>query len=232
MSAAELNHRRFAPPFVGRVLLIDLDGTLVDTAPDLAMASNLMLRDLGLPALDPAVIRDFIGNGVPELVRLTLIRFHEPDPAELDSAIGVFRRHYAEHLVDHSRPYPTVPETLDRLRSTGRKLVCITNKPAGLTEPLLRAVGLREAFALVLSGDSLPVRKPDPAPLLYASAAFGVPVDEMLVVGDSPFDAEAALRAGMPLVCVSYGYNCGRDVREFKPDAVIESFSDLCGLLA
>lgn len=223
---------RFQPPFRARAIVIDLDGTLIDTAGDLAAAANRMLVDLGRTPVDPAVIRGFIGNGVMELVRRTLRLMSEPTEQEAQRAFALFMQHYQAHLHDSSRPYPGVAETVEALRRQGRILGCITNKRDELTQPLLKALGLHHPFQLILSGDTLPQRKPDPLPLLHASRVLGIPAAEMLLVGDSRNDTEAAFGAGMPVVCVTYGYNGDQDVRELNPDAVIERFPDLLTLLA
>ncbi len=226
------NGTRFRPPFPARAVLIDLDGTLLDTAADLATAANLMLADLKHPPIEPARIRTFIGSGVRQLVRRTLAVFGEARENEIEAALEIFMGHYKAHLLDSSRLYPGVIDTVQKLTRQGRALGCITNKLDALTQQLLKAFDIDFYFDLVLSGDSLPSRKPDPMPLLYASEALGVPVEEMLMVGDSRTDAEAAFAAGVPIVCVSYGYNGDQDVRELNPDAVIESFSELPALFA
>lgn len=212
--------------------MIDLDGTMIDTAADLATAENLMLYELGRPPIDPATVRGLIGSGIRELVRRTLRVFGEPGEEEVDAAFQIFMRHYKAHLLDHSHPYPGTIETLQKLYKQGRVLGCVTNKLEALTEPLLVRLGLRHYFEIVLSGDSLPRRKPDPMPLLHASRLLKIAAPEMLLVGDSRTDADAASAAGMPFVCVSYGYNGGEDVRTFGANVVIESFDELPGLLA
>jgi phosphoglycolate phosphatase len=227
-----VNQSRFAPRFVARAVMIDLDGTLIDTAADLATADNLMLHDLGRPPIDPAIVRDLIGSGIRVLVRRTLSLFTDPGEEEIDAAFEIFMRHYKAHLLDRSRPYPGTIETLRRLYEQGRVLGCVTNKLEELTDLLLGHFGLRRWFEIVLSGDSLPRRKPDPMPLFHASRVLKIPVNDMLMVGDSRTDADAASAAGVPFVCVTYGYNGGEDIREFGASVVIESFDELLGLLS
>ncbi len=214
-----------------RLVLLDLDGTLVDTAPDLAEAANHVLETLGRPAAEMPVIRGFIGNGVRELVRRALAIQGEPTEAEVDAAMPVFSAYYGKHLQKHSQVYPGVRETLELLGEQGRLLVCITNKAARFTEPLLENLGLRGYFDLVLSGDTLPRKKPDPLPLLHAVGHFGLDVTQGLLVGDSVNDTQAARAAGMPVVCVSYGYRGDIPVESLAADAVIDNMAELLGLL-
>lgn len=229
---AALMQARFSAPFAARAVVIDLDGTLIDTAGDLAAAANRMLADLGRDPVEMPVIRGFIGNGVKELVRRTLRLQEEPEELLVGHAFKRYMEHYGAHLYDSSRAYPGVVETLDILQSQGRILGCITNKRDELTQPLLKALNLHHYFKIILSGDSLPKRKPDPLPLIHASQVLGIPEAEMLLVGDSRNDTQAAFGAGMPVVCVTYGYNGDQDVRELNPDAVIERFEQLPELLA
>lgn len=232
MSVAALMKPRFQSPFVAKAIVIDLDGTLINTAGDLAVAANLMLQELGRPTVELPIIRGFIGNGVKELVRRTLRLNGEPDDALVNQAFAIYMEHYKNHLYDTSQPYPGVQETVAALHGEGRVLGCITNKRDELTQPLLKVLGLHHYFQIILSGDTLPKRKPDPMPLLHASQVLGIPAEDMLLVGDSRNDTEAAFGAGMPVVCVTYGYNGDQDVRELNPDAVIDNFADLKNLLA
>ncbi|MGC9127156.1 MAG: phosphoglycolate phosphatase [Acidithiobacillus sp.] len=217
--------------FPARVVLLDLDGTLVDTAPDLAAAANHVLRKLGREPAAMPVIRGFIGNGVRELVRRALSLTRVPTEAELDDAMVDFGAYYAAHLTDHSRVYPGAAETLKRLKDQGRHVVCITNKAGAFTEPLLDTLGLRPHFDLVLSGDSLPRKKPDPLPLTHAAAYFDVSPAAALLVGDSRNDTEAARAAGMPVACVTYGYNGDEPVAALRPDALLDNLLELLDIL-
>jgi len=220
-----------AKVFPAQVILLDLDGTLVDTAPDLAAAANHVLHKLGREPAAMPVIRGFIGNGVRELMRRALSLTRAPSEAELDEAMVDFGAYYAAHLTDHSRVYPGVVETLETLRAQGRSLVCITNKAAAFTEPLLDTLGLRPHFDLVLSGDSLPRKKPDPLPLTHAATHFGVQPQAALLVGDSRNDTEAARAAGMPVACVTYGYNGDEPVAALEPDALLDNLRELLDIL-
>jgi len=217
--------------FRAKVVLLDLDGTLLDTAPDLAAAANHVLRKLGREPAEMPVIRGFIGNGVRELMRRALCLTRAPTEAELDEAMVDFGAYYAAHLTDHSRVYPGVAETLEALKAQDRRIVCITNKAGTFTEPLLDTLGLRPHFDLVLSGDSLPRKKPDPLPLTHAATHFGVQPETALLVGDSRNDTEAARAAGMPVACVTYGYHGDQPVAELQPDALLDNLLELLDIL-
>lgn len=216
-------------PLAVKLVVIDLDGTLVDTAADITAATNLMLRDLGLSERDPATVVGWIGNGVARLVKraLTGEMEVEPDPRLYEQAYALFLEHYEANLTRQSRPFPGVVEGLEWLKGQGFELACITNKAERFTRPLLDALALRQYFALVLSGDSLPRQKPDPLPLLHACRHFGLAPAQALLVGDSGNDVRAARAAGMPVICVDYGYNHGHDIRAERPDAVIGSLAEL-----
>ena len=212
-------------PLAVKMVMIDLDGTLIHTAPDLAACANRMLADLGrAPALVETVMT-WIGNGVPRLVKraLTGDMWAEPEAALFEQALAIYQRHYLAHVSDLSRPFAGVVAGLTSLKARGFHLACITNKAELFTLPLLRNLDLYNYFELVLSGDSLPKQKPDPLPLLHACQHFGISPDHGMLVGDSSNDVEAARAAGMPVICVTYGYNHGHDIRESHPDAVVDS---------
>ena len=216
------------------MVLIDLDGTLVDSVPDLSVAVDEMQRTLELPERGEARVRNWVGNGVERLVKraLTDDLDGEPDQALFQRAYPVFKIAYAAVNGEHSRLYPGVEEGLARFREQGFKLGCITNKAAQFTEPLLASLGVSHYFELIVSGDSLPEKKPHPMPLLHAAEYFGVEPAQAMLVGDSMTDVKAARAAGFgKVVCVSYGYNHGIDIREANPDAVVDSLSELAGLL-
>jgi phosphoglycolate phosphatase len=211
------------------MVMIDLDGTLIHTAPDLAACANRMLADLGRAAYPVETVMTWIGNGVPRLVKraLTGDMWAEPDAALCEQALAIFQRHYLAHVSDLSRPFPGVVAGLDRLKARGFRLACITNKAEAFTLPLLRNLDLYKYFELVLSGDSLPKQKPDPLPLLHACQHFEITPEHGMLIGDSSNDVEAARAAGMPVICVPYGYNHGHDIRESHPDAVVDSLEAL-----
>jgi len=216
-----------------KMILVDVDGTMVDSVPDLAFCVDAMMARLGRPPRGEAEVRNWVGNGVERLVRraLTGTLDGEPDEADYERAYPVFLELYRENTSKRSRLYPGVREGLDYLGTAGYPLGCVTNKAAQFTEPLLEDLGVRGFFDIVISGDTLPQKKPDPMPLLHAAEHFGVSPSDALMVGDSVSDVKAARAAGFAIVCMSYGYNHGRDIREADPDAVIDSLIEIRGLL-
>lgn len=220
-------------PLVVKMVMVDLDGTLIDTAPDLAACANRMLEELGRTPHAPKRVATWIGNGVPRLVKRALTDSMDGEPPEelFERGLASFNAHYAAHVSDLSQPFPGVVEGLEHLANRGYSLACITNKAERFTLPLLRNLKLDGFFQLVLSGDSLPRQKPDPLPLQHACEHFGITPDHGLLVGDSINDVQAARAAGMPVVCVPYGYNHGHDIRDAQPDAVIAMLADLPELL-
>ena len=212
-----------------RLVLCDLDGTLVDSVPDLAASANAMLGDLGLPPRELQAARAWVGNGVERFVKraLTGEMDAEPDSALFASALENFNTHYAANLSASSILYPGVEEALSRLAAAGLHLACVTNKPEPFTSQLIAAMGLADFFELVVAGDTTPRRKPDPMPLHYAADYFALGSDECLMVGDSSNDVVAARAAGFTVVCVPYGYNHGADIRDSKPDLVVDNLCEL-----
>ena len=215
-------------------VVIDLDGTLLHTAPDLAEAGNRMLAELGLPSMPEETVKTFIGNGVSRLIKriLTGTMDGEPDAELYARAKPIYEKHYAEAVSLHSRPFPDVVEGLQALKQSGYRLACITNKAEKFTVPLLKDTGLYDFFELILSGDSLPKRKPDPLPLQHACEHFGISPDKMLLIGDSQNDTQAARAAGCHVFCVPYGYNRGRLVDELDLDAVVGSLLEATHLIS
>jgi phosphoglycolate phosphatase len=213
--------------------MIDLDGTLLDTVPDLAVAANRMLEGLGRAPLDDALIRTFVGKGLTRLVERTLAGHIEgtADPALMARAQPLFEHCYAEVNGRHTTIYPGVREGLEALREMQVPLACITNKSERFTRPLLAATGLAPYFVQLVAGDTLPRKKPDPLPLLHACAQFGVAPSEMVMIGDSLNDAQAARAAGCPVFCVDYGYNEGHSVRELDIDAIVGSLFEATRLI-
>jgi len=213
--------------------MIDLDGTLADTIPDLAEAANRMLRELGRPELEPALIRTFVGKGIPRLVERALAGDLDGrvDGAQLERALPLYERCYAEVNGKHTVVFPGVREGLQRLRAMRLPLACVTNKAERFTRALLEQLDLAPSFEQVIAGDTLPQKKPDPQPLLHACRGFGITPGEMLMIGDSANDVEAARAAGCLVFCVDYGYNEGRDVRELDVDAIVASLIDATRLI-
>jgi phosphoglycolate phosphatase len=222
----------FNPPFAVQAIVIDLDGTLLHTAPELAESANRMLRDMGRSAVSQELLMSYIGNGIHWLVKraLTGDMHAEPDAALFDKALPIFEQHYTELLLE-SKPFPNVVAGLDALKAAGYRLGCITNKVERYTTPLLKGIGLAHYFDIVLAGDTLPEKKPHPLPLLHAAKFFGIAVEQLLLVGDSLSDAQAARAAGCPIICVPYGYNHGEPVETLNVDAVIPDLAAVLPLL-
>lgn len=229
MSDSAVNKSEARLPLAVKMVMIDLDGTLIDTAPDIAASANTMLEQLGMPTHDLSLVATWIGNGVGRLVKRALIGGleGEPDPALYEKGYPIFLEAYAKCVSNESHPYPGVVEGLEALKKVGFSLACITNKAEAFTLPLLKDLGLDKYFELVLSGDALPKKKPDPLPLLHACKHFGISPDHGVLVGDSINDTQAARAAGMPIILVPYGYNRGQDVNELDPDVVVDSLTDL-----
>ena len=217
---------------VPRLVLIDLDGTMVDSVPDLAYCTDEMMKALGRPAWGEAKVRMWVGNGVERLVMRALTNelWVDPDPAEFEKALPIYMELYANNTSGRSCLYEGVVEGLEYLKASGIKLGCVTNKAAAFTVPLLKDMAIYDRFDLVVSGDTTAKKKPDPMPLLYAAEQLGVAAADCLMVGDSMHDVQAARNAGFQVVCVPYGYNHGQDILEAKPDDLVESLADLKGL--
>jgi len=215
------------------MILIDVDGTMVDSVPDLAYCVDEMMKQLDMPTHGEAKVRNWVGNGVERLVRRALIGKldGEPDEALYDQAYPIFLDLYTDNTSKRSCLYPGVKEGLEYLKGEGYQMGCVTNKAAQFTEPLLKELGVYDYFSIVISGDTLPEKKPDPMPLLHAAKFFNVAPEQALMIGDSISDVKAARAAGYRIVCMTYGYNHGVDIRDAKPDAIMDSMAELPNLL-
>ena len=214
-------------------VMIDLDGTLLDTVPDLAAAAERMLAALGLPARTQEEIRSYIGKGLPNLVRRCLAASAGAARVEAlhAEALALYYGYYAEESGRRTSVYPGVLEGLEQFRAMRLRLACVTNKAERYTLPLLEQKGLTPWFELVVSGDTLARKKPDPMQLTHICAAFALAPAEVLLIGDSANDALAARAAGCPVLCVSYGYSEGEDVHNLGCDAIVESLSEAANIL-
>lgn len=212
---------------------LDLDGTMLDTAGDIAAAVDATLVALGQTPVGPAAVRSFIGQGVAHLLQSALERSAgaEPSRAALEEAREAFDREYLAGLARETVLYPGAGEALAALAGAGFPLACVTNKPDRFTRPLLRQLGLEQYFALIVSGDTLAVKKPDPGQLLHASERLGAPPDRLLLIGDSTHDLHAARAAGCPVFCVTYGYTPDPGALARQADAALESLLDVLGLI-
>lgn len=215
---------------IPRLVLIDLDGTLVDTLPDITFCVDRMLMELKLPTVGQERVREWIGNGTEALIRSALGGQLEAE--RYARAFPVFAQLYGKHASDRSRVYDGVLVALNSFRTTGVALACVTNKASAFTHKLLADLHLDAYFSLVICGDTLARRKPDPLPLLHATRHFGVAPEQALFIGDSANDVTAARAAGMPVVCVTYGYNHGNDIRASNPDVSVDSLAELPNLFA
>ena len=220
-------------PLSVRAVAIDLDGTLLDTIHDLAEAANRMRKELGLLPLPAERVRTFVGKGMVNLVKRSLTDSLDidPDAGQLERAMAIYEREYFAVLTRDLRRFPGVEEGLKLLRAAGFKIACVTNKAGKFTGPLLEASGLRPFFDLVVSGDTTPQRKPDPAPLLHVVQKFGVRPEEVLLVGDSVNDFECARAAGCYVFIVPYGYNEGRAASELAADAIVPGLVEAAELI-
>ena len=222
-----------------RLILFDLDGTLVDSVGDLAWCGNEMLNQLGLSSgplnrHDAAAARSWVGNGLERFVKrvLTADMEAEPDPELYTRGLEIFRGLYAAHASDRSELYPGVVEALQHLTTRDLRLACVTNKPEPFTSRLIDEMGLDDYFELIVAGNTTARKKPDPMPLHYAADHFGIEYDRCLMVGDSSNDVLAARAAGFAIACVPYGYNHGRDIRDSTPDVVIEYLTELADMFS
>jgi phosphoglycolate phosphatase len=213
-----------------QAVLLDLDGTLVDTLADFTAVLNAVLAQLHLPGVESQAIAGFIGKGSEHLIRRTLA--HVGAPASLyDAAWEAYQAIYRDLNGRWATVYPGVPEGIAGLRAAGLRLACLTNKPGEFARDLLAAKGLAASFELVFGGDAFERKKPDPLPLLKACEALGTRPAATLMVGDSRNDAAAARAAGCPVLLVSYGYNHGEPVHGVDADGYLDSLAQLPGLL-
>jgi len=217
-----------------RAVIIDLDGTLLDTATDLANAVNLMLGELGRPALPEATVATYVGKGAEVLVHRSLGGHVDARVDEALHARGMaeFSRHYAVQNGLTAKPYAGVVEGLELMRAHGLRLACVTNKPQRYALPLLERCGLAGHFEFVVGGDTLPRKKPDPLPMLHAAERLGTAPRHTVAIGDSINDALAARAAGMTVFVVPYGYNEGHDVQTLDADAIVSSLLDAAHRMA
>jgi len=214
------------------MVLIDLDGTLVDSVPDLAWCVDETMKALDMPTRGEDKVRNWVGNGVPRLIERSLIDQLDGSPSDAlyAKAAPIFMALYADNASKRSELYPAVEQGLQWLQSQGIRIGCVTNKDEQFTLPILKNLGIYDYFEIVISGDTLPLKKPDPAPLLHGAKFFDVAPENAMMLGDSISDVKASRAAGFSIVCMSYGYNHGVDIRTANPDAVIDSFAELNSL--
>ena len=218
-----------------KVIIFDLDGTLIDSAPDLAMALNRMLESLGRKGFDEVTIRGWIGNGATTLVKRALSGQREVDDSidnrVFEEALSIFFDFYEKNLAVHTITYPNVIRTLKILRNRNYRLVIITNKPFVFVAPILNSLGIMEFFEYFIGGDSLPEKKPSPQPLLHICDKFNISIDESVMIGDSKNDILSANASHMQSIAVTYGYNYEEYIGIHNPTIVIDNFEKLVEIL-
>ena len=219
--------------FQPKLIMIDVDGTIVDSVPDLAYCIDEMMLKLGLAKCGEAKVRHWVGNGIPKLVERALTGELEGRPIKkvFDLAYPIFLDFYEDNATQRSYLYDGVREGLDYLKSQGYQLGCVTNKSEQFTHPILKVLGIFNDFKIIISGDTLVKKKPDPMPLLYCAEHFNLKPEDCLMLGDSVSDVKAARAAGFAIICMSYGYNHGNDIANENPDLVIDSMIQLSDYL-
>lgn len=215
------------------LVIFDLDGTLVDSVPDLAWSADRTLEELGLPLIGIAKTRDYVGNGLETFVKrfLTQKMNAEPECLLFNKAMRVFDEYYTDNVAQFSRLYEGVRLSLDRLQACGIKMALASNKAEKHAHNLLQELQIETYFEVVVGGDTVAIKKPDPMALFYAAKRCHVPITRCIMVGDSRHDIDAAKLAGMQVVAVPYGYNHGADIADFQPDFIVDSLVELPNLL-
>jgi len=216
-----------------KMVLIDVDGTLVDSVPDLSYCVDEMMKQLGMPEHGEDKVRNWVGNGVERLTRRALIGQldGEPDDELFEKAYPIFLDLYDKNVCERSCLYEGVREAIDFLKTTDVKIGCVTNKNAQFTLPILEKLGVKDEFEIIVCGDTLDKKKPDPLPLLHSAEQLGAKPEESLMLGDSMSDVKAARAAGFNIICMSYGYNHGEDIHDYNPDAVVDSMAEIKNLI-
>ncbi len=220
-----------------KVILFDLDGTLIDSVPDLTLAVNYMLKSLEYAQFSEELVRSWVGNGAETLVKRSLlaqtdIKDSTIDEKLLKNALEIFLTFYAKNLCVNTVTYPYVSQTLKNLKSLGYHLAIVTNKPFSFVEPILDSLELKYLFEFWIGGDSLSVRKPNPEPLLYACKKMKVSTEQCLMIGDSKNDILAANRANIQSIGLTYGYNYDESIDKYSPNMVLDNFADILTALS
>lgn len=208
------------------LVCLDLDGTLVDSVPDIAAALDSALTELGVDTAGEEKVRTWIGFGASKLIEQAL-EWAQLSEGQHDEAYRLFLTHYHQHLTDNSTLYPNVKSLLKAFKHNGVPLALVTNKPSVFVKPILDHFELTEQFAWLLGGDTLEEKKPSALPLLFCSESIAALPENCLMIGDSITDFNAAKNAGFKCALVSYGYHQGVDLRSLKADAVIDDLAEL-----
>ncbi|WP_263078287.1 phosphoglycolate phosphatase [Endozoicomonas sp. Mp262] len=215
------------------LVMYDLDGTLVDSVPDLAISIDKMLEDLGRPVAGIDKVRLWVGNGIPVMVKRAIaddMNGHQPgrvDQQLFEKGYERFKHHYAIEIGQHSHVYPGVMDFLETMNNQGVKQAIVTNKSEFFTEKLLQLMKIDHFFELSIGGDSLAEKKPHPMPLLHVMKHCGATTENSLMVGDSSNDIKAAKAAGVKVIGLPYGYNHGQPIEASNPDLVVKTLSEL-----
>jgi phosphoglycolate phosphatase len=214
-----------------KLILFDLDGTLVDSIPDLVVSVNHMLNEIGREPFDDETVRTWVGNGVQVLVQRALsgdVNIDENiDKAFFENSLKIFMEFYEKNVCIKTTIYDNVKDTLEALHGRGYTLAVVTNKPYAFVEPILKKLKINRVFKMIVGGDSLEKKKPDPLQLVHVCEKLGFTIKQSVMVGDSKNDILAAKSAGMQSIGVTYGYNYGEDISLYKPDIVIDNFAEL-----
>ncbi len=208
--------------FTPKLIICDLDGTLVDSASDIQHSLNGALNEMGLETVSEYDVRRWVGRGASRLVSCVLEAKHYRKELH-DDLLAIFMRHYQADICLNSQLYEGVAEFITACQQAHIPLACVSNKPYAPAKDLLEALNILQPFQLLIGGDTLPHKKPHPEPLLHCLRYFGVAAKDALVIGDSSNDIEAALAAHIPCVAVSYGYNHGEPIEASKPEWIVDS---------
>ncbi|WP_200955842.1 phosphoglycolate phosphatase [Massilia sp. Root418] len=216
-----------------KAAIIDLDGTMLHTMPDFQVAINRMLAETGLQPLSVAQIELMVGKGSEHLIRSVLAVYAGAAEVEqrFPAAMKAYQRHYLDINGEHSTLYPDVAAGLDALRAHGLRLACVTNKPVSFARPLLEQKGLAGYFEVLYGGDSLAQKKPHPLPLLQVCRDFALDPAQVVAIGDSSNDAQAARAAGCPVLTVPYGYNHGESIHDTDSDGIVDTLLHAADLI-
>lgn len=209
------------------LVMFDLDGTLVDSAVDIAWSIDQMLQSIALEPVGEAQVREWVGNGAVKLIQRTMRYFDIYDEHQVEQALEAFLDIYREHHSDKTQCYPGVLPFLEYLYDADVPLVVVTNKPSEFVGPMLESLELEGYFSMFIGGDSLPMKKPAPEPLIHVLDCFSVAPEQAVMIGDSRNDLLAAKAAETKSIAVSYGYHQNEDLRSYAPDLMVDSLADL-----
>ncbi len=217
-----------------RAVIVDLDGTMLDTVPDFHVAVNRMRAELQLAPITAQQVADLVGKGSENLIRGVLgLDFDKVGvDVRFDAAMAAYQRHYLAVNGAHATVYEGVVEGLAALQAMDLRMACVTNKPIAFARPLLEKTGLAPYFEIVYGGECLPRKKPDPMPMLQVCADFDLAPADVVAIGDSSNDAEAARAAGCWVLAVPYGYNHGRPIHEADSDGIVETLLEAANLIS